>query len=80
MVGCLVSPHTRDETTKRWPRNVIVGPQIAIFTSTVQVGIGSNPYPKNLSQQIPTPPGAPSHGAVDGFSGGWDVGTAGQSR
>ena len=31
---CLVSPHTRDETTKGWPRNVIVGPQIAIFTST----------------------------------------------
>ena len=32
MVVCLGSPHTRDDTGKRWPRNATVGPEIAIFT------------------------------------------------
>ena len=33
MVVRLVSPHTRDDTGKRWPRNATVGPEIAIFTT-----------------------------------------------
>ena len=40
MVVCLVSPHTRDDTGKRWPRNGTVGPEIAIFTTNLW-GIGS---------------------------------------
>ena len=44
MVVCLVSPHTRDDTTKRWPRNGTVGPEIAIFTTIL--GIDPNSYPK----------------------------------
>ena len=44
MVVCLVSLHTRDDTTKRWPRNGTVGPEIAIFTTIW--GIGPNSYPK----------------------------------
>ena len=58
MVVCLVSPHTRDDTTKRWPRNGTVGPEIAIFTTIL--GIGSKFLPKNSSQQISPTPGAPS--------------------
>ena len=42
MVVCLVSPHTRDDTTIRWPRNGTVGPEIAIFTTIW--GIGPNSY------------------------------------
>ena len=43
MVVCLVSPHTRDDTGKRWPRNATVGPEIAIFTTIL--GIGSKFLP-----------------------------------
>jgi len=35
MVVCLVSPHTRDDTTKRWPRNGTVGPEIAFFSAVI---------------------------------------------
>ena len=38
MVVCLVSPHTRDDTGKRWPRNGTVGPEIAIFTTILGIG------------------------------------------
>ena len=48
MVVCLVSPHTRDDTGKRWPRNATVGPEIAIFTTIL--GIGS----KFLGTSVPT--------------------------
>ena len=51
MVVCLVSPQTRDDTTKRWPRNGTVGPEIAIFTTTYYVvvqfwALDPNSYPK----------------------------------
>ena len=37
MVVCLVSLHTRDDTTKRWPRNGSVGPEIAIFPEKSEI-------------------------------------------
>ena len=39
MVVCLVSPHTRDDTGKRRPRNGTVGPEIAIFTTILGIWI-----------------------------------------
>ena len=53
MVVCMVSPHTRDDTTKRWPRNGTVGPEIAIVPTIL--GIGSkflNSYPKFITANI----------------------------
>ena len=38
MVVCLVSPRTRDDTGKRWPRNGTVGPEIAIFITNLGIG------------------------------------------
>ena len=51
MVVCLVSPHTRDDMTKRWPRNGTVGPEITIFTTIL--GIGSKlPTQKFITANI----------------------------
>ena len=46
MVVCLVSPHTRDDMTKRWPRNGTVGPEITIFTTILGIGSKFLLYPK----------------------------------
>ena len=47
MVMCLVSPHTCDDTGKRWPRNGTVEPEIAIFNHYCTIlGIGSKFLPK----------------------------------
>ena len=67
MVVCLVSPHTRDDTTKRWPRNGTVGPEIAIFTTIL------DPDPKLLRLNLYSKyhlrlAGAPSPSSTSWFS------------